>query len=487
MKSKYLIPLIGIFIVSLCIKLYPVIQYPIPIGYDSYYHIRIANDVKQNGIPSWDETIGGRPHIYPPLYHLMLAKLSDLSGIEILDITRFFLPVMSSLFVFPVFYLVKRYRDEKMALISSVLIGLNPILLTASYDSPQIISLFLLPFFVLFFLEKRYLGSGVLLGLMLLFNYFVAIWIGFLTGIFALYSFASKKYGFLRIFLYSSIISTLTISPWLISKFWDIENCLDVSTAIGDVLKSSYSTTVILSVPLILLTLLLFFILRRVKKRDRYIDFWEIFILISSIGFLSCFLTPALRPWDQFLFFGIGFCFVFPDVVKILERKKDERFFRSYVTGFLIFLILLLCTSIILAQNESPGITETNYMAIKWIDNNLDEDSMILANRDVSAGINSLSKNKAILDMFYECILEKKLWKDINEILETKNASRAEELIKDYKIEYVIVSKMDEGCGYKSKGGYCYYTKKFDEMEILELKQEFIKGDDFTRIYAVTN
>jgi asparagine N-glycosylation enzyme membrane subunit Stt3 len=109
MKRIYLLLLL-VLVAGAALRLYHPAVFDKPLKYDSYYHVRVAQEVLDTGaLPAedpWPE--GGRPHIYPPLYHLLVALASMLSGIGVFDITRFLLPAFASLTALPVYYLVSK-------------------------------------------------------------------------------------------------------------------------------------------------------------------------------------------------------------------------------------------------------------------------------------------------------------------------------------------------------------------------------------------
>jgi len=79
MENKYII--LAIILLSLAIKIYPPLSTDFLVNYDSIYHTRIGQTVAETGwVPSDDYVAGGRPHLYPPLYHILLGYGSIITG-----------------------------------------------------------------------------------------------------------------------------------------------------------------------------------------------------------------------------------------------------------------------------------------------------------------------------------------------------------------------------------------------------------------------
>ncbi len=76
--------------------------------YQSYYHVGMAKMwLLKHWKPGLDLSYGGTPYTYPPLYHVILAAISFLTGVQVELVARYLAPLIGST-SFITFYLVVR-------------------------------------------------------------------------------------------------------------------------------------------------------------------------------------------------------------------------------------------------------------------------------------------------------------------------------------------------------------------------------------------
>ena len=180
MKKQTAVLLLAVVLASLFLRLYPVVLNDHLLKYDSYYHVRIAGWIKEEGtvpmVEPWP--VGGKPHVYPPLYHLLLVFSSFF--IPLMTSVKLFLPIVSGLLPFAVFLLARQYWSEEASLLAAAFVGVNPFIINVSFDSPQVINFLLLFPAVYYLLKQKYYYSSAFLALMLFTNPFS----GFLLSLF---------------------------------------------------------------------------------------------------------------------------------------------------------------------------------------------------------------------------------------------------------------------------------------------------------------
>jgi hypothetical protein len=102
--------------------------------YDAFYHARIAEFIYTNHkIPCFDtKELGGIPHYYPPLYHLMIAAakyvLPEPNFITIGSLLTVFFGTLSVFFV----YLIGRRMGEGIGLLSALIYTITPMMVLRS-------------------------------------------------------------------------------------------------------------------------------------------------------------------------------------------------------------------------------------------------------------------------------------------------------------------------------------------------------------------
>jgi len=70
--------------------------------------------------------------------------VASLRGVDVIDLVQFLLPLVSALLALTTFFLVSKFRDEKVALWAAAIMAFNPIVTSQSYDSPHLFGWLLL-------------------------------------------------------------------------------------------------------------------------------------------------------------------------------------------------------------------------------------------------------------------------------------------------------------------------------------------------------
>lgn len=94
--------------------------------FDIYYHLLTAwGFVKAGGYTAWDfwqYAPAGRPHIYPPIFHIILAILMK-SGVDKLFLARLFSSVLPVLFLFTLWDFIRRNFSGRLAFLFLITIA----------------------------------------------------------------------------------------------------------------------------------------------------------------------------------------------------------------------------------------------------------------------------------------------------------------------------------------------------------------------------
>jgi len=107
--------------------IFTLVRFPfMPQFIDAYYHLSSANGFLQSGGWTgwswWDFAPAGRPQLYPPLYHFILAGLQKI-GVSGLNALRFCEVSVPCLFFVSFWYVVRRLAGSVCALFSLLLAG----------------------------------------------------------------------------------------------------------------------------------------------------------------------------------------------------------------------------------------------------------------------------------------------------------------------------------------------------------------------------
>jgi len=422
-KIELLIVLI--FLTGFFLRIYPVLAEDLPLGYDSYFHIRIAEQIQETGkLPNsipWPEP---RPFVYPPLYHVILAIASIATGISVLDVTRFFLPIISSLFILATYFLVKKYHTKEVAVLASFFVALNPYLISNSYDSPQIIAMFLSFFFINWLLEKKYLQAGCLLALISLFSSMATALISITALLFLLWK---KEWKHLHEIFIPLIIVT---GAWYLFKSESLW-CLNNTIAPYFLDKSLYP--LLIAEGAIITVFFIILLSFKPEIRDDFSAFFSCLTIVSYILLMSFLITPQFHPWRQpfYIFFGISL--LIPIFINQLRKIQDQHFLFITLTG----ILLLGLVTMFLVSGIKPALTPPDYEMIDWYDSHY-SNTKLLAQHDVCSNLMTLTGKSCMLDIYFECIPDEKKWFDLENFYWIKSENKAKETLFRYNIDTVM-------------------------------------------------
>jgi len=451
-----------LLVAGLAIRLYPAVTHEFPVNFDSIYHARIGQIVADTGwVPADDPAAGGRPHLYPPLYHLLLGYSSIASGVPVIELVKYVLPIVSVLLIFTVFFMARRHSGEGVAIWAAAFVLFNPIIAAQSYDSPQLFGLLLFPIAAHLFLKRNYQIAGVLLGVCMLFNYSAAVAI---IAVMALFAVMKALRGDKKPAICAGLTSAVGFgiaSIWLFIAASRAGRCLDLSTGVSTLIGLGFYN-ILAIVPLVAIwAFFVFYALR--ERNDDYALFWKAAMGIGTAGVIISLFEPRIHPYDQLLLFGLALS------VLLAEMRLKLRY-------NLIIAILGIVLTLTVAAYVSPTLSSDDLAAAKWLVAN--HGGSVLANPEISGAINTLAAPKKVavrteFDLFLECIPDSARWKEAYEALATRDDARAAGIMETYGIDYVIV-------GARDVWNYDFDIEKFGRME--SLQEVFRSGE--TAVYA---
>jgi hypothetical protein len=181
---------------------------------DGYYHLSTAQAFLKSGgwigWTWWDFAPLGRPHLYPPLYHFILAGLKS-SGLSGLDCVRLTEVLIVPLFFF-VFWQVSRYFINSRFAFFSLLISSSffSFFVSLSANVPASLAMILGLLSWIFFYKKKNISASLVLGLTL-YTHAAIPWI-FLLSLFFVYFFQPQRRRDIFIII---LLSILIAAPFL--------------------------------------------------------------------------------------------------------------------------------------------------------------------------------------------------------------------------------------------------------------------------------
>ncbi|MBN1785530.1 MAG: hypothetical protein JW825_00870 [Candidatus Methanofastidiosa archaeon] len=181
---------------------------------DLWYHLAISRKILELGtIPIWDFwefAPAGRPHLYPPLSHLLIAFISRdpenvLQGGKVLQAFTYPLTLLTT------WYMARRFFGSKVASLSIFILSIDMgVMLISTMALPSSLVTVMLPILVLTFVQKRAVPSIILMTAML----YAHLSFPFVV-MFTLLIISMKYREYMRMFTIVSSVSLALYLPWL--------------------------------------------------------------------------------------------------------------------------------------------------------------------------------------------------------------------------------------------------------------------------------
>lgn len=186
-------------IIAFIIALVPTLKFQQPLSWDIYYHVHLAKLYTEQCFTLWDPLTYapfGRPIFYPPLFHYILATLSQILKIDLFLVSRFLQPVFSFSFVYSFIYVTKKLYNLRVGLISGGFLFFTAAFHRALIPIPETLALIFFPLSIYFFFIvvegkslKYAIISGIIAGLMFLTHTLTAL---MMLGVVLVFTFCLK-------------------------------------------------------------------------------------------------------------------------------------------------------------------------------------------------------------------------------------------------------------------------------------------------------
>jgi len=449
-RTKHL--LVGIFALTLTLRL--LLAFLIPnFTYDSYYNLRQVQHIHETGLPLYQDPLsyGGRELFFLPLFHYVTAAFSFILPLEIA--AKIIPNLLMSLLTIIIFYLsYKITENERASLVSSLLVGILPMLFfTNSFGMESLflplvfftvfcflnlpktkyLNLYLLSFILLCFTSPAtfliIIGLGVYLLLsylenkkineeekeVLLFSLFVYVWIQFLF--------------FKKVFLQEGISFIQQNVPLpLLQNYFPQITILDAIGLVG-------------IIPFLVGIYIVYKSLFQVKNR-------KIFLLISLV------ISTTVLSWFKLIrfnlsltLFGITLAILFApfyqDLMSYIEKTKGVRW-QKYLPYLIIFILVLsiLPLSLSTAWGQSTPANE-EIDAFKWLAQNSPEQAGALSLMEEGSLVSYYGNRRNLMDDQFTLIPDiEQRFGDTYTLYTTKFQAQALKKADQYKIQYLVLT-----------------------------------------------
>ncbi len=344
-------------------------KYSTPISWDVFYHMHMINLYISKGLIFWDfSTVApeGRLILYPPLFHLVLARICLITGITPSMLCWILQPIFSGLLIFVITVISSKLTNNKTGFIT----GFMALLSFSTFNrgtlcSPETVALMLFLISAYLFYDgfkfnklKSRVISAILLGL--IFNIHMATGLLLLASLsgYAIVLLYKRSINFKDVLCYG-IIVVIVGCPWWIYIY--LHYTVLLSTFKGNnILLWDYFFKYYGIIPT-LCTLMGSYAL---VKKDNYKDIKVfllsislILLLLSQLHYLGFGIIPKrvleVAAYPLIIIAGIGFSEIYKDI-KLVDIK------------YIIVILFILLSSLsalmytdsytpVLMNNEESG------------------------------------------------------------------------------------------------------------------------------------
>jgi hypothetical protein len=317
---------------------------------DIYYHLQVAwGFIQAGGYSSWDfweYAPFGRPHIYPPLFHLLLALFMKL-GVSVIYLAKLFELVPPVIFLLIIWNFIRNNYGQQLGFFVVVALGSSfAFFVSLANHIPSSLALIFGFFSFGEFFKNRLLRTTILLA-MCFYTHISVSWFFALSYIFYAIMDKNSRINSLRVVFYSLLIALPILIPELL-------NFHSIRLVGHNGLEKFH-----LQIKVFDYILAGFGLFLAVKMTTRYKLFISLFLasfiflaypyrFLSAEGYLPVILFSALT-------------------MQFIWQRLKERMFRvkEIFIGVLIAFILFISPTLFL--DKSSGCNKISYK-VDWVD-----------------------------------------------------------------------------------------------------------------------
>jgi len=457
----------ALFFLSLIPAARLLLDKPLLPGDAPYYDIRMANYIKENGIPVKDPLID-RPYILQP-YHLILAFFSNFFNIYILSAL---MPLFCGLLSVIIFYFIlKELKLEllNIQLILFVLI-LSPsfiYLFSASCQHAITILLMLLGFY--FFIKNKgyFIPSLVIFAAMPFFGILPSLISICLLFVYSLNDKSKLGYFYMTLFSIMAILLVYHL-PFLYYYGLPQRTKFISSNAIANLVSDFGGNFGFGAFNLILAILGIYIAWMTKKQITGYL--FLLLLLVFSIYFSQIYLYLI---FIAAVLAGVGF--------NAIIRMKWKIPLIKRLTIILIICGLLFSTLSYINRTANSLPDTKTFESLEWLRENSDTQSVVFSYYTKGNWIEAIGERAAILDsqIAYISLLDER-FNDSSNIFYSRSLKKTRPLLDKYGIRYIWID-------YDMRHGEVW-TKEEEGLLFLFRNSEMfsrVYSNDKTEIWAV--
>ncbi len=432
---------------------------PLLFGEETYYHLRIARQIMHGAIPASDTLVyNARPYFFGP-FHVALAYSSALFGLELASVL---LPVLLGVLSLLFFYLLLgKYgiRGAKRAVICALLIASPSFVSTFSQPNPHALAmlLYLSGFYALLQSGPRLVGFLILIATLLfgLFNSFLLF-----VMLLAHYTVQErKKLVLLAVFflIFISAAAYYLLGGASLPEGFFVSMVSDVG---GD--GFGIFTFILLSAGLVFSW----------RERYSYILPYCLLLFLSTYAFFNSGFAIPYLGFVVAVFSGLGLYRIAAAGWNLPAIKR--------LTMLVILCGLAFSTVSYVGRLANSGPEEEVVSTLSWLSEQ--EPGLVFSHYSNGFWIEYFAAKPVLLDGFLVSDLRSR-YRDMQEILYSRNIDRTSRLLGKYDVKYIYIDESmkkgkvwwndDEGLLFVLRNRE-YFRKVYDtrQVQVWEYRKE---------------
>ncbi len=447
-RRNHWIILVGIFIISAAIKFLLLSNYGF--SEESYFHIRQMDSIRESFLPIFNDQLsyGGRTIIFSPVFDYLLAIFTFFSKSKFALYILY--SILASLSVFPIFLLARKLTDNSHV---SLIASTSVLFLPAFYMNSNVISTMalgiplLLMCFYLFLSDKYYwyIALTFMLAVLTPISFIMIISL-FVYWLFLKLEKIEMEQEKLEVLLSSAFLALWV--HFLIYKRAIFRHGLGVLWGNRPFLYTLQQSSVIefllaLSPLLIVIGIYVIYKYFTKYKNKYFLSIFSLFIVALFLFALNMISTRAL------VIITVCFVLFFALFLKTFFAYASNIRFLSKQVCAAILMLILIASSVPFISYSKPGSAESKADALKWINNSVDRNVVVLADIKDGHMITYFAKKRNVADDYFIGVDFPAIYiKDIETFYKTKSEIEALEIAGKYNIGYFLFSE-----DYKAKYG----------------------------------
>ena len=455
-NAKYI--LIGIFLLTLFVRLYLVFQHPYYSDDTAYFHVRQVDVIRETGLPLYQDDLsyGGRTYVFMPLFHYILAFFSSI--MPTLVVGKLIPNICASLLVFIIFYITKNMtKNEDIALITAFLSGFIPVYFVQTINTLSIHSITVPLTFLLFYFIMNIDNKTIKLYIFL-FIFFIATHPSIFLFIFSfIMYFVIVKTEKLKVrkgeleLLFFSLIVVIWFYLLVFKKAFLSHGYSLIFQNIPNILLTEYFKQVSITealyligfIPFIAGVWMIYHTVFSDKNRESFLLISFVIVITVSLWFKLIELQLGL------MYLGVALAVLFGKAcslfVEYLNKTKAVRYKHLM---YIVIIAVLISTSVIpsirLAMDNINHATSKNIISGLSFAKEFSENSESRIISDIQSGhtITYFSSKKNLIDNNFLLIRDiNEITTDLNAIFTTQSTTIGTGLLNKYNAEFVLLTE----------------------------------------------